>query len=107
MGKQSDDFGELMIQVCSVQSFVRNDGYKDMFGAPASYSCVIEHDVHNIYLQDGTLGPTTAQIYFDPGVTVNLRDKITFEGHSPKILKIVTDLDIENPADVYGTIVYT
>jgi len=107
MGKLSDDFGELMIQVCTIQRFIQNDGYADVFGPEVSYPCVISHEVRSITKEDGTISTTTAQIYFDPDVVVGLRDKITFEGHSPKILKISTDHDIEVPGDLYGTTVYT
>ena len=32
MPKFSDDFADFMMQSCAVAPFVRNDGYKDVFG---------------------------------------------------------------------------
>ncbi len=107
MPKFSDDFADFMMQSCAVAPFVRNDGYKDVFGMAVSHSCAIEYEVFNITKADGQIGPTTAQVYLDAGVTVGLKDKITFNGLSPKILKIAFDYDAENPSDEFGVVVYT
>jgi hypothetical protein len=107
MGKMSDDFADFMVQTCTIQPFIRNDGYKDTFGTAVSYSCAIEYKVFNITKADGQPGVTTAQVYLDAGVTVGLRDKITFNGLSPKILRIAFDYDAEDPSDEFGVIVYT
>jgi len=107
MPKFSDDFADFMMQSCTIQPFIRNDGYKDIFGTAVSHSCAIEYKVFNITKADGQIGPTTAQVYLDAGVTVGLKDKITFNGLSPKILKIAFDYDAEDPADEFGVIVFT
>ena len=107
MGKMSDDFADFMVQSCTIQPFIRNDGYKDTFGTAVSYSCAIEYKVFNITKADGQPGVTTAQVYLDAGVTVGLRDKITFNGLSPKIIKIAFDYDAEDPSDEFGVVVYT
>ncbi|OPY54644.1 MAG: hypothetical protein A4E48_00223 [Methanosaeta sp. PtaU1.Bin060] len=107
MGKQSDDFGELMVQTCLVQPFIRNDGYKDIFGEGVIYPCIIETKIFRITKTDGTITTTTAQVYLDADAVVTIRDKVTFGGVSPKILKVATDHDIESPEDVYGIIIYT
>ena len=107
MGKMSDDFADFMVQTCTIQPFVRNNGYADIFGTAVSHSCAIEYKVFNITKADGQIGPTTAQVYLDAGVTVGLRDKITFNGLSPKILKIAFDYDAEDPSDAFGVIVFT
>ena len=107
MGKMSDDFADFMVQTCTIQPFVRNNGYADIFGTAVSHSCAIEYKVFNITKADGQIGPTTAQVYLDAGVTVGLRDKMTFNGLSPKILKIAFDYDAEDPSDEFGVIVYT
>ena len=107
MPKFSDDFADFMMQSCTIQPFIRNDGYKDIFGTAVSHSCAIEYNVFNITKADGQIGPTTAQVYLDAGVTVGLRDKITFNGLSPKILKIAFDYDAEDPSDAFGVIVFT
>ena len=107
MGKMSDDFADFMVQTCTIQPFVRNNGYADIFGTAVSHSCAIECKVFNITKADGQPGVTTAQVYLDAGVNVGLRDKITFNGLSPKILKIAFDYDAEDPSDEFGVVVYT
>ena len=107
MPKFSDDFADFMMQSCTIEPFVGNDGYGSTYGTAASYSCAIEYKVFNIVKADGQPGVTTAQVYFDAGVTVSLKDKITFNGLSPKILKIAFDYDAEDPSDEFGVIVFT
>lgn len=107
MPKFSDDFSDFMMQSCTIQPFIRNDGYKDTFGTAVIHSCAIEYKVFNITKADGQPGVTTAQVFLDAGVIVGLKDKITFNGLSPKILKIAFDYDAEDPSDEFGVIVYT
>ena len=107
MPKFSDDFSDFMMQSCTIQPFVRNNGYADIFGTAVSHSCAIEYKVFNITKADGQPGVTTAQVFLDAGVIVGLKDKITFNGLSPKILKIAFDYDAEDPSDEFGVIVYT
>lgn len=107
MGKLSDDFGELMVNVCMIQTFIKNDGYKDVFGEGVLYPCIIEHKVKAITKQDGSATVTTSQIHLDPGPVVGPRDKVTFDGISPKIINCGPDYDIEDPEDIYAIIIYT
>ena len=107
MGKMSDDFADFMVQTCTIQPFVRNNGYADIFGTAVIHSCAIEYKVFNITKADGQPGVTTAQVFLDAGVIVGLKDKITFNGLSPKILKIAFDYDAEDPSDEFGVVVYT
>lgn len=107
MGKQSDDFGDEMVQSCLIQPFIRNDGYRDVYDDGRLYPCVIEHKIYNITKPDGTVTPTTAQIFLDGNAVVGIRDKVTFNGISPKILKVGTDYDIEDPEEIYGIVIFT
>ena len=45
MPKFSDDFSDFMMQSCTIQPFVRNNGYTDVFGTAVSHSCAIEIDL--------------------------------------------------------------
>lgn len=107
MGKLSDDFGELMVQSVLIQPFVRNDGYKDVFGVGVLYPCILEHKIKPITTANGIATVTTSQIHLDPGPVIGPHDKITFEGISPKIINTGTDYDIEEPTDPYAIIIYT
>ena len=102
-----DDFREEMQQSVMIQPFVRNDGYKDTYGEGASYACTVSRKISQITKADGTIGVTTMQIYLDGEVVVTAKDRITFAGVSPKILKVAPDYDIENPDEVYSTTIFT
>lgn len=107
MGKLSDDFAELMIQNILIQPFLRSTGYGDVFGEGILYPCIIEHKIKPITKPDGSLTVTTSQIHLDPGAIVGPRDKVTFEGISPKIISCGPDYDIEDPEDIYAIVIYT
>lgn len=103
----TDDFADEMQQTVMIQSFVRNDGYKDIYAEGANYDCIISKAVKNITKTDGTAAVSNMQIYLDGTVAVTARDKITVGGVSPKILKVAPDYDIEKPEEVYGVTIYT
>jgi len=102
----ADDFGPEMAQLVLIQPWTGNDGYQDTYGEGTNYSCAIQYKNINIMGQDG-LTLSTAQIYLDGAVVVAARDKITFNLLSPAILKVQPDYDIENPDEVYGTVIFT
>jgi hypothetical protein len=102
-----EDFGEFCKQTIIIEPFVRNDGYKPVYGSGISSPCAIEYKIFNITKSDGQLGPTSAQIYTAGDVVVSLQDKITFNNISPKILRIGIDYDVEDPEEVYGKVIYT
>lgn len=102
-----DDFRDEMQQSVMIQPFARNDGYKDIFGEGTNYACTVSRKISQITKADGSIGITTMQIYLDGLVVVTSKDRITFAGVSPKILKVQPDYDIETPDEVYSTIVYT
>lgn len=92
-----DDFareireGEVAQDTILIQSFTGNDGCDDLFSEGALYDCEIQYKIFNITTADGEKSTTTAQIYLDAGVVVAARDKITFNGQSPKIMRVSPD----------------
>ena len=99
-----DDFpGEMKLSV-SIATWKSNDGYGDIYNTPVSYSCAVKYEVKNITKSDGTVAVTTMQIYLDGSVSVASKDKVTFGGVSPKILRVGKTYD---GAAVYATVIYT
>lgn len=101
-----DDFRDEANQMVLIQPFVRNDGYKDLYGEGQLNPCIIQYEVFNILKADGTQATTTAQIFLDGAVTVTGRDKIAFEGLSPKILKISPNNELGSD-NLYGIVIFT
>jgi hypothetical protein len=110
MALRQDDFetdfaqeirdGEIMQDEVLIQSFINNDGADDIFSEGKLYSCDIQYEVFNINTAEGEKAVTTAQIQLNGDVVVSARDKITFNGQSPKILRVGSDGD-------YGVTIYT
>lgn len=84
-----------------IQSFTYNDGVDDIYSEGANYRCEIQYEIFNISTAEGEKATTTAQIYLNGDVAVTARDKITFNGQSPKILRVSPD-----PGG-YGVVIYT
>jgi hypothetical protein len=125
-----EDFGEELLQSVLIQSWLRNDGYKDIFSSGITYDCAISYQTKNIIKSDGTESVTNALIYLNAlapvvsddtmtddlvtwegapvtsDVDVSVKDKVTFNGASPKILKVTPDYDLEN-GEVYSLVIYT
>jgi hypothetical protein len=93
--------GEIAQDTVLIQSLVNNDGIDDTYDAGRLYSVEIQYEVQNIITAEGEAAVSTAQIYLDGGVVVTARDKITFNGVSPKILRIGFD-----PGG-YGVVLYS
>lgn len=96
-----EDFADEATSQILIQTFIRNDGYKDIYGEGITYDAHVQYEVRSITKADGTLTATTMQVYLAGNVVITNRDKITAEGVSPKIIKVAPD------ADEYGIVVYT
>jgi len=97
----AEDFAEEMTDSVLIRPWLRNTGYADVYGEGATYDCHIQYEVLQITKSDGSLTTTTAQVYLAGDVVVTTRDKITFGGVSPKILRVSPD------PDGYGIVIYT
>lgn len=102
-----EDFDDECGQTVLIQSWVSNNGYKDVFSEAVSVQCSVSYKIQNIIKSDGTEAMTTCQIYVDGDVVVNERSRITINGKVPKILKVSVDYDIEYSDEIYGIIIYT
>ena len=98
------DFPDELKQSVSIATWKSNDGYGDAYNAATTYSCAVKYEVKNITKSDGTVATTTMQIYLDGSVSVASKDKVTFGGVSPKILRVGKTYD---GASIYATIIYT
>lgn len=101
------DFGEFLEQTVTIETWLSNDGFVDIYSAGVDYPCALEFENVQIKKPDGSLDVSSMQIYIDGSVSINLRDHITINGNSPKILRIDTDYGAERPWKVYGKIVFT
>ena len=101
------DFHEEMQQTVLVQTFIRNDGYKDIYSEGTAYPCLVSQKTSEIITADGKKANTSMQITLDGLVGVTEKDKITFGTKSPKILKVHRTYDLETPEDIYKIVVYT
>jgi hypothetical protein len=102
-----EDFKDEIALSVTIQPFVSSDGFKDTYGAAQIYLCMVSYKIQNIIKEDGIVGITTMQIFVNANVSVSKRDKITFNGFSPKVLKIQPNYDIEHPTEIYSVIIFT
>jgi hypothetical protein len=96
-----------MAQSVTISTFKSNDGYADSYNTAATYACAVEHKVENVTKQDGTVVVSSMQIHLDGAVVVTELDRITYGGVAIKILAMAPDFDIEEPDEVYSTIIYS
>lgn len=99
--KFEDDFEDELTSEVLIQNFIRNDGYKDLFSEGTTYPCHCQYETFLVTKSDGSLTPTTMQIFLAANVVIGLKDKITIGGVSPKIMRISPD------PDGYGQVVLT
>jgi hypothetical protein len=93
--------GEVEQDTVLIQSYVRNDGVDDIYSEGRNYDCDIQYEIFNVDTPEGQKATTTAQIYLNGDVVVTARDKVTFNGVSPKLIRVSPD-----PLG-YGIVLYT
>lgn len=96
-----DDFSDELTSEILIQNFIRNDGYRDVFSEGSTYPCHCQYETYNVVKSDGSISPTTMQIFLAADVVIGLKDKITVNGISPKIMRVSPD------PDGYGLVVLT
>ncbi len=95
------DFADELDSSVLIQPWLRNTGYADVYGEGTTYDCHCQYETFNITKSDGTLTATTMQIYLSADIVIGIRDKITINGVSPKVLRISPD-----PSN-YGQVIFT